>query len=71
MVLSFARGNSGWILGKKIFTEMAVKYWSRLPREAGESPSLEVFRNHIDVELDDMVLWWTWQCYAKGWTRWS
>lgn len=28
---------------------------NRLPREALESPSLEVLKNHIDVALQDMV----------------
>ena len=32
-----------------------VKYWHRLPREAVESPSLEVLKNHIDMAMSDMV----------------
>lgn len=34
---------------KKIF-----KNWNRLPRKVVETPSLEVFRNGIDVALRDM-----------------
>ena len=36
-----------------------VKYWSRLLREAAKSPSLEVFKNHVDVTLSDtdMIQW--------------
>lgn len=29
---------------KKLFTRRVVKHWNRLPREAGELPSLEVFK---------------------------
>ena len=37
------------------FTERAVRRWTRLPRAVVESPSLEGFKNHVDVALGDMV----------------
>jgi len=44
---------------KHFFTERVVRHWTRLPRAVVESPSLEGFKNRVDVALQGMgVLAW-------------
>ncbi|KFW07822.1 hypothetical protein N326_12877, partial [Eurypyga helias] len=40
---------------KKFFTERVVKHWHRLPREAVDAPSLEVFKARLDEALSNLV----------------
>ncbi|KGL89754.1 hypothetical protein N301_10289, partial [Charadrius vociferus] len=40
---------------KKFLTLRAVMHWNRLPREAVEAPSLEVFKARLDVALGNLV----------------
>ena len=40
---------------KHFLSEGVLMHWHRLPREVGESPSLEVFENHGDMALSDTV----------------
>ena len=52
---------------KQFVTVRVTKPWHRLPREAVESPSLEIFRSHLDMVLGNQL------CVAlleqRGWTR--
>ena len=41
--------------GNRFSSGRAGRQWHRLPREVVESPSLEVFKNRVDVALRDMV----------------
>ncbi|KGL88928.1 hypothetical protein N301_16277, partial [Charadrius vociferus] len=40
---------------KKFFTMRVVRHWNRLPREAVEAPSLEVFKARLDMALGNLV----------------
>ncbi|KFQ96720.1 hypothetical protein Y956_15239, partial [Nipponia nippon] len=40
---------------KKFFTMRVVRHWNRLPREAVDAPSLEVFQVRLLVALSNLV----------------
>jgi len=40
---------------KNFFRESVVRRWNRLPKQVVESPSLEVFKKHVEVAPQDMV----------------
>ncbi|KFP51500.1 hypothetical protein N323_05425, partial [Cathartes aura] len=40
---------------KKFFTVRVVRHWNRLPREAVDAPSLEVFKARLDGTLSSLV----------------
>ena len=40
---------------KKVFTLRVMRYWKRLPREAVDAPSLEVFKARLDGALSNLI----------------
>ncbi|KFO93036.1 hypothetical protein N320_12023, partial [Buceros rhinoceros silvestris] len=53
--LKLCQGRSRLDVRKNFFTESVEKAWNRLPRAVVESPSVEGFPTHVEVELRDVV----------------
>ena len=52
---------------KHFFAVTVTKHWHRFPREAVESPSLEIFRSSLDTVLGSRLL--VVLLEQGGWTR--
>ncbi|KFV00038.1 hypothetical protein N340_11003, partial [Tauraco erythrolophus] len=42
-------------LRKRFFTLMVVRHWNRLPREAVDVPSLDLFKVGLDKALGNLI----------------
>ena len=52
---------------KNFFPLRVTEHWNRLPREVVESPSLEIFKTHLDKVLYSLL--WVTLLRQEGWTR--
>ena len=48
---------------KNFFTVRVTEHWNRLPRQVVGSPSLEIFKTHLDAYLCDLVQG---TCFGRG-----
>ena len=55
-------------MGKNFITLRVTAHWNRLPGEAVDSPSLEIFRTRLDKVLCSLL--WVTMLRQGGWTRW-
>lgn len=65
LILSIA----DWPFSNTWYTFLIFIFKYRLPGEADESPSLEVFKSHTGVAVRDMVYWWT--VILEGFSNWN
>ena len=52
---------------KNFFPLRVTEHWNRLPREVVDSPSLEIFKTHLDKVLCSLL--WVTLLRQEGWTR--
>ena len=48
---------------KNFFTVRVTEHWDRLPRRAVDSPSLEIFKTHLDASLCNLIYG---TCFSRG-----
>ena len=55
-------------MGKNFLTVRVAEHWNRLPREAVESPSMEIIKSCLDASC---VIYCGEPALGRGWTQFS
>ena len=61
------QGRFRFDIRRKFFTQRAVTYWNRMPKEVVDAPSLEAFKPRLDVALGSLGCWLATLHIAWGW----
>ena len=63
--LKLRQGKFGLDVRRKFFTQRVVTHWDMLPKEVVDAPSMDTFKDRLDVALGILV-WWLATLHITG-----
>lgn len=69
MAQSCVREGSGLPYKKNFFTDWLIKHWNGLPGEVVNTPSLPMFKRHLDRDLITFFILWSALVLSQSWPR--